>query len=953
MGLLDRFRTSKQPATRPRGDSGRGHIDGYLQLEELNSDLTGERGLAVFDKMYRTDPDVRKNLWMIVNLLVGATWTVQPYGGDDAEEIDRKAADFVTWALFENMRPGWKGHLAQALPVGLRSGFAPFEHLWQTTQWDGREVIAPKMLDLRLPRTIDRWHQEEGELTAIGQQLMSGSVTLPADDLLYYRFGAEGDNWEGTSLLRPAYKPWLLKDKIERLDAIKQERQAVGVPVCYPPRQVNPAQREAMEEILVNLRSGEQAFVMMPGPRADTMDAEVAQEHGWTLEILGHKQTESSDTKPSLDYHSDKIAAALLAEFMRLGQGSAPGGSRATADVQQNPFMQAAEALSSEVEAVVNDGLVARMVALNFEVEAPPRLVMSLVDSTSLNDLAEYVSTLVEKSVLQPDDELEDFLRDRADLPPADSEARGERAEAVKQALQNPPAPSPVKGDDPTNEPPEPSGDPQPKEPAMKPEIDTDDVPEPEPPRWGRELRDWERFMSLEEIDTAITGARERFQEAAGEEARALASEFAVAAMAGKVQPKASKDLGEKIDAELQRLYRTGRATVADELDRQRGGSAIGLTHEADADALRRLKNRARLAAESITARVWQAVSRSVLGRGGDLSAAQAAGEIEAAAAIRAEAQLHASAALNAGRSDQADLQRDEIDGSRYTSILDKNRCSSCATADDDVLRQLNDPVRLARKPPNPQCHGGGRCRCMEAFQLNDESQGFGGEPAMPTQVEPGGPTSSNFEIRGGDADLQQLVTEQMNAIDQVHRFPKGLPRVPVTIENRGSGKFGLISTKWESIEQKWVETRISLGREALRSDPPITSMVHEIGHFLDQWGFGDGPPVAAIEAPGRDIGTEFFSGTVAMREWREAVYASHAHRNLVLAGGFDDYILLNKELLARSYEQYIAEVSQNSVLLAKIAKRREENPNFYWDTADFHPIAAAFDRFFTTRGLR
>ena len=77
---------------------------------------------------------------------------------------------------------------------------------------------------------------------------------------------------------------------------------------------------------------------------------------------------------------------------------------------------------------------------------------------------------------------------------------------------------------------------------------------------------------------------------------------------------------------------------------------------------------------------------------------------------------------VNAGRSDQADDLADQIAGARYTSILDGNRCSACARADDDVLRPLTDPVRLARKPPNPMCEGGHRCRCIEAFQLRTEA---------------------------------------------------------------------------------------------------------------------------------------------------------------------------------------------------------------------------------------
>ena len=94
-------------------------------------------------------------------------------------------------------------------------------------------------------------------------------------------------------------------------------------------------------------------------------------------------------------------------------------------------------------------------------------------------------------------------------------------------------------------------------------------------------------------------------------------------------------------------------------------------------------------------------------------------------AALARQAQVHASSVLNAGRTVAGRrLQADEIPGSRYTIILDGRRCPTCAAADDDVLRPLDDPVRLARVPPNPGCQGGGRCRCIEAFQYRDEQAG-------------------------------------------------------------------------------------------------------------------------------------------------------------------------------------------------------------------------------------
>lgn len=936
MGFLDRLRTT-QPSRTPRGDSGRGHVDGFLALEELNAALRGTAGLQIFDKMYRTDPDVRRSVAMVTNPIVGGTWSVEPYGGDEAEERDREVAAFVEWALWQVMRPGLARHLAEALPVLIRSGFAAFEQVWSATDYQGKDVLVPQTLGLRLPRTIARFMQDDaGQLTEIVQWPAAGrEVTLPAADLVYYRLGAEGDNWEGTSLLRPVYKSWFLKDKIERLDAIAIERESTGVPIAYPPQSgVSDEVLDDVESALANLRTNEQGYLISPGPHAQ--HAEKGQ--GWIFEILSAKAGEQRSTESSLNYHSSKIAAGFIAEFMRLGQENV--GARATADVQQNPFLAGVEAIAGEIEETLNEQLVARLVALNYEVEEPPRLTMSLVDSTSLEQLASYVGTLAEKGVLQPDPDLEDYLRARADLPPADAEVRDQKQQASQAALQRLAAPF--------TEPSEPQAAPPAPAPTTEPPEDGSaaqkaDAPEP---RWGRELRWWEKHLRLEVIDTAIGGARERFEAAAGEAARELARAYAQAALAGREQaPKAGEALGEAIGGVLDELYRTGTATVEAELDAQRSQSSAPITQIADSP-LSAIRRRARLAADSIAARIWQAVSRSVLAKPGDEAAAQAAGEGEAAAALRAEAQLHASAALNLGRSDAADANAETIAGSRYTSILDPRRCQSCATADDDILRPLDDPVRLARKPPNPDCFGGDRCRCVEFFQYREEDEPPGAPPEPPP-IEPIAPSpaiAAHFDLTGGNAELRGLVSDQLAAIAQVHRMPAMMPRIPLRLTGMEK-HYGEFSGAFRHSTGEWSDVQIKLSVPALRRDPPITSTVHEVGHFLDAYGFGTGAPAEAIMAGG------YYSQTEAMAEWRTAALESNAYRQLVLGGG-TPYEVSTEEVLARSYEQWVAGVSGDQVLARKIAARRADNRNLYWEPDDFLPIARAFERLFGRLGL-
>jgi len=960
MAFLDRFRRRKQPPTKPRGGSGRAHYDGFLEQEESNVELTFPRGLKTFDKMYRTDPDVRRVVWMASNPVIGATWTAEPFGGDEAEEKDRQVAEDLEWALFSHMRPGFKGHLIELLPILIRSGFVPFEGVWEAVERDGRKLIVPKTLGLRLPRSIERFIDKDGELVELKQFLPTGAgtVDLPIEDLVYYRVGAEGDNWEGISLLRAAYKPWYLKDKLEKIDVIKAERQAIGVPICYPPVGAVKEQLEEMEEILGGVRAAEQGFIIAPGPHAQDLK-ELTSSKGWRIEILGIGDGETTtDIKPSLEYHSDKIAAAFIAEFMRLGQGTQSVGARATADVQQDPFLAAVEALGSVVESAL-EPLVDRFVALNYEVEEPPKLRMSLVDSTTLNELAEFVAKLVEKEALHPDNELEDWLRDRADLPPADAEAREEReaqAEEARElqkkaALAPQPQPQPKPGQPPAPAPaPAPAPKPPPKPKATDEEVESEDATE------RREMRWWEALMSLDEIEASIEGARERFEQAGGPDARRVAAELAEAALAGKtVTPKPDPELQKAIYGELARLYRTGRATVIDELEAQRPGAGGVEAADVLSRARRRLLGRAKLASLAIGNRIWQAISHSVLKRPGDRAAAQAAGEAEAAAALRGEAQLHAAGALNEGRQDEANARSDEIAGARYTSILDGRRCDQCALADDDVLRPLSDPVREARKPPNPDCYGGGRCRCMEFYELIDEEPGYGGAPAPPeptlTPPEgPGGLAEDFFDVSGGSQQMRNLVVDQLAAIDAVHRFPRSMPRVPIEIRpelrSEGAEAFG----QWEAevVDGALVNEKIRLSAKALRRKPPITPTVHEIGHSLDAHGFGDGVPIETIlTSRGRDL----YSSTAVMSEWRAAVTSSLAYERLVVNGnGYRESI---NELLARSYEQYIATRSGNAALLAKIAQRKSEEPDMYWSDAEFEPIGEAFDRFFATRGLR
>ncbi|WP_235171996.1 phage portal protein family protein [Rhodococcus erythropolis] len=61
------------------------------------------------------------------------------------------------------------------------------------------------------------------------------AVFIPDDKLLVLTHQQKGDNWQGVSILRSAYQNWYYKKTFYQIDAVKHERQALGVvDIEYP-----------------------------------------------------------------------------------------------------------------------------------------------------------------------------------------------------------------------------------------------------------------------------------------------------------------------------------------------------------------------------------------------------------------------------------------------------------------------------------------------------------------------------------------------------------------------------------------------------------------------------------------------------------------------------------------------------------------------------------------------
>ncbi len=125
-------------------------------------------------------------------------------------------------------------------------------------------------------------------------------------------------------------------------------------------------------------------------------------------------------------------------------------------------------------------------------------------------------------------------------------------------------------------------------------------------------------------------------------------------------------------------------------------------------------------------------------------------------------------------------------------------------------------------------------------------------------------------------------------------------------------------------------------------------TLAHELGHYIDYFGLGENPGYSA-------------TSKTLMSAWKKAVYNSKAYINLkqelaqrqaaYLPTSHHRYLLKHDELWARSYAQYIAEKSGNSILKKDLEFIRSRHILNQWNEDDFVEIKAAIDKVFKTLG--
>ena len=318
-------------------------------------------------------------------------------------------------------------HLRLAL-LELPFGHSFFEQVYRI---EGRRARLRK-LGWRPPRTISKIDvADDGGLVAIEQGDEKTRMTV--DRLVVYVNEREGGNWLGQSLLRPAYKYWVLKDRALRTQAQTLERNGLGVPVYTVSDQ--PAELAASDPEQYLKRQADELAAGQKIAQAyrGGANAGAALPSGAKLELLG-VSGKLPDADPVIRYYDEQIARAVLAHFLNLGTET---GSWALGSTFADFFTLSLQTVADHIADVANAHVIEDLVDVNWgEDEPAPRLVFDEIGARH-PATADAIKALIDSGAVKPGPKLEQHLRTTYGLPledePTNPEPVTEPADAPEE----------------------------------------------------------------------------------------------------------------------------------------------------------------------------------------------------------------------------------------------------------------------------------------------------------------------------------------------------------------------------------------------------------------------------------------------------------------------------------------------------------------------------------------
>jgi len=227
----------------------------------------------------------------------------------------------------------------------------------------------------------------------------SEPITIPVEALVAYVYKRRG-TWLGQSLLRPAYKHWLLKDRSLRRWDERDERNSMGVP-----HYTAGEEEDTLEHGLALARS------YRAGNAAGGASA-----LGSKMQLLG-VQGMLPDIESAARYHDEAITKSVLAHFLNLGQQTGTG-SYALGASFIDFFIMSLQSLAQMIADTATQHVVEDLVDANWGENEPAPVITFDPIGQNAGAVVQALQLLITSGAIFPDPALDAFVRQLVGLPP-------------------------------------------------------------------------------------------------------------------------------------------------------------------------------------------------------------------------------------------------------------------------------------------------------------------------------------------------------------------------------------------------------------------------------------------------------------------------------------------------------------------------------------------------------
>ena len=358
-------------------------ISGSLIFGDYEQEMNAwnrERKIRDYREMMK-DPTV-EGLFNIVTMPILAS--EYQIVAEDENENAKEQADFVRKNLFESSFKGgietpFDLFLDEAM-LALADGFAVWEKVYRLNK-DGK--LELKKLALRDSLSVEL-EDKKGEYVGVKQTLEDGGVVeIPAYKTFLFTHNKKFNRLYGRSILNSLYKNYDKKQKLEYLDSIALQNDAIKPKILT----------ETQEHLGVD--SGAMRKIIHAIGKFGKTNSAVSVPFGYDIKTL---ESDGRDPHQSIERQKSEMAFAFMANFMLLGtQGKSSSGSYALSNTQAGIFQMSLQSILDKLEAHINQYIIADLIDLNFAEPHYPQFKFAKLDKSKIESIFEIFKKMVDK----------------------------------------------------------------------------------------------------------------------------------------------------------------------------------------------------------------------------------------------------------------------------------------------------------------------------------------------------------------------------------------------------------------------------------------------------------------------------------------------------------------------------------------------------------------------------